>query len=113
MLRPRRSGLKSPPGLADEGVPCVRCDRRELYLAWGDFCSVCQAEREARANRIGRRIAILGAALMGVGLYARGLANFSTRLFGAASIVLVYLILRRLASRVVLDFFDKPLEPKA
>jgi hypothetical protein len=96
--------MRSPLGRAAEPVPCVRCDRREPGLAWGEYCSVCREERDKAANRVARRIAILGAALMGFGLFRQGLVDFKTRVFGAAAVVLVYLILRRLVSRGILEY---------
>jgi hypothetical protein len=89
---------------AGDPVPCVRCDRREAGLAWGDYCTVCREERDQSANRIARRVALLGAALLGVSLWRQGLADFKARLFAGASIVLAYVILRRLVSRGVLEY---------
>lgn len=96
--------MRSPLGRNAEPVPCVRCDRREPGLGWGDYCSVCRAEQEGAANRIARRIALLGAGLMGASLVWQGLPDFKARLFGAASAVLVYLILWRIVSRAVLEY---------
>ena len=93
-----------PLGRGADPVPCVKCDRREVGLSWGDYCSVCREEQEGAANRIARRVAVIGAALLGASLVWQGLPDLKARLFGAVSAVLVYLILRRLVSRGVLEY---------
>ena len=90
---------------AGDPVPCIRCDRREPGIAWGDYCPVCRQERNRQANAIARRAGLIGAALLGAGLWVRGLADFKTRLFAGASILLTYVILRRLVSRGMLEYF--------
>src|SRR5262245_56176641 len=95
--------MRSELGRAGEPVPCIRCERREVGLAWGDYCSVCREERNARANRVARRAALVGAALIGLLLLRQNLADFKTRLFAAASVLLTYVILRRLVSRGMLE----------
>jgi hypothetical protein len=96
--------MRSLLGRAGEPVPCIRCDRREVGLAWGDYCEVCREERNGRANRAARRAALLGAALIGIFLLRQGLVDFKARLFAGASVLLVYVILRRLVSRGMLEY---------
>jgi hypothetical protein len=96
--------MPSPLGRVGDPVPCVKCGRREVGTAWGDYCPVCREERNARANRIAARVALIGAALMGAGLWLQGLVDFKARLFAGASVLLTYVILRRLVSRGVLEY---------
>ncbi len=103
MLRPWSSGRRSPLGFAGDPVPCVQCERREVGLAWGDYCSVCRAERERRANRVARRVGIAGAAVLAGWLIWRTPNEFVPRLFAAASVLLLYVVLRRVAARVALE----------
>jgi hypothetical protein len=81
----------------------VQCDRREVGLAWGEYCTVCRAERERRANRVAQRVGIVGAVLLAAYLIWRSPNQLTPRIFAAASVVLVYVVLRRIVSRVVLD----------
>jgi hypothetical protein len=91
-------------GRAGDPVPCVRCDRREVGLAWGDYCSVCREERDRQANRVARRAGLIGAGALGAALLLQGLVDFKARLFAGASVLLVYVIIRRLVSRGVLEY---------
>ena len=95
-----RSRLAQP----GDPVPCIKCDRREPGLSWGDYCSVCREELDKKASSIARRAAILGALIMGASLFFQGLTDFKSRLFGAASVLLVYLIVQRVVSRAVLEY---------
>lgn len=107
MLRPGSSEPRSRLGYAAEPVPCVQCDRREVGLAWGEYCSVCRRERERRAGRIAQRIAIGGALLLAAWLIWRTPNAFLARLFGAASVLLLYVILRRIVARMVLEYLPR------
>ena len=110
MLRPGSSETRSRLGFAGEPVPCVQCERREVGLAWGEFCSVCRKERERRAGRIARRIAIGGALLLAAWLVWRTPNAFLPRLFGAASVLLLYVILRRIVGPMALEYLPKERE---
>jgi hypothetical protein len=96
--------MQSRIGRGAEPVPCVQCDRREPGLAWGEFCSTCRENQERGATRIARWAALLGAAFLGLLLLLEGLADYKTRLFGAASVLLMYVILRRLVWRGVVEY---------
>ena len=98
--------LRSKPALGPE-VPCIQCQRRERGLAWGDYCNVCRGEREAKANRRARRVALIGAALMAAWLLFRLPAAFTPRLFGGLAVLLVYVVLWRGVSRVALEFMPR------
>jgi hypothetical protein len=104
MLRPGSLETRSRLGYAGEPVPCVQCDRREVGLAWGEYCTVCRQRRERRAARIAQRVAIGGALLLAAWLIWRTPDAFLPRLFGAASVLLLYVILRRIVGRVVVEY---------
>ena len=64
MLRLNTSASASQLGLGGDPVPCVQCERREIGLAWGDYCSVCKEERRRIANGRAQRAAIVAAVLL-------------------------------------------------
>jgi hypothetical protein len=97
------------PGVGGEKVPCVQCDRREYGLSWGDYCSVCREARRRRAEAKAQRIAIAAALLMAAYLMWRGPADMTQRIFAGASVLLVYLIIRRIVSRMIQEFMPKEL----
>ncbi len=107
MLRPGNLETRSRLGYAGEPVPCVQCDRRELGLGWGEYCSVCRERRERHAARIAQRVALGGALLLAAWLIWRTPDAFLPRLFGAASVLLLYVILRRIVGRVVVEYLPK------
>ncbi|MBL8985391.1 MAG: hypothetical protein JNJ80_03905 [Gemmatimonadetes bacterium] len=110
MLRLNNSGIGSRLGLKGDPVPCVQCDRREPGLAWGDFCTVCREERAIRANRVARRYAVVAALILAAWLLWKTPPTFTQRIFGAASVLLLYLIVRRIVSRVVQEYLPKELK---
>ena len=109
MLRLNSSGIGSQLGLEGEPVPCVQCDRREIGLSWGDFCSVCREERRRKANRIAQRYAIGAALILAGWLIWKTPPTMTQRIFGAASVLLIYLIIRRLISRLIQEYLPKEL----
>jgi hypothetical protein len=100
-------GTRSPFGLAPERVPCVQCDRREPGLSWGDYCYVCREERRRKADRLGQRYGIVAALLLAAWLLWRTPPDMPQRIFGAASVFLVYFIVRRTVSRVMQEYLPK------
>jgi hypothetical protein len=100
-----RSERRSRLGFAGEPVPCIQCDRREVGLAWGDYCTICRKARERRAGAVAQRVAIGGAAVLAAYLIWASPNELLPRIFAAASVLLAYVILRRLVARAVLDFF--------
>jgi len=110
MLRPGGLGKRSPLGYAADPVPCVQCDRRERGLAWGDFCTICRAEREREAKRVGSRIGILGAAILAAYLIWQTPNELLPRIFAAASVLLLYVIIRIFVSKLRYEF--APRRPK-
>jgi hypothetical protein len=110
MLRLNQSGI---PGLGGAKVPCVQCDRREYGLSWGDYCSVCREERRRKAERKAQRIAIIPAVVIAAWLIWRAPADLLQRIFAAASVLLVYLITRRIVSRTLQEFMPKELRNRS
>jgi len=110
MFRLDISGRRSPLGLGAESVPCVQCDRREPGLSWGDYCSVCKEERRRKADRIGQRYAIVAALVMAAYLIWQTPPALTQRIFAAASVLLVYLIVRRIVSRLLQEYLPKELK---
>ncbi len=107
MRRLNNSGNRSPLGLAPEEVPCVQCHRRVPGLSWGDFCVVCLEERRRKAERLAQRYAIGASVLMGAWLIWKTPPAMPQRIFGAASVFLVYIIVRRTVSRLVQEYLPK------
>jgi hypothetical protein len=66
---------------------------------------VCRELREKRAGAVAQRVAIGGAAVLAAYLIWASPNELLPRIFAAASVLLAYVILRRLVARVVLDFF--------
>jgi hypothetical protein len=95
------------PGMNPDKVPCVQCDRREYGLAWGDFCSLCREERLKRAEYLSKRIAIVGAVAMAAWHLWRTPPDFTQRIFAAASVLLVYVIARRLVSLLMMEYLPR------
>ena len=83
-------------------VPCARCERRVVGLAWGDLCPQCRAERSRRASRIANRISLAATLLMGVYVALTMPHDPMARIYGAIA-VLAYIIVRRIASRVAME----------
>lgn len=110
MLGINRTSL---PGLEPTKVPCVQCNRREYGLSWGDYCSLCREERLVKAERTAKRVAIAGAALMGGWHLWRTPPDLTQRIFAAASVLLVYLVVRRLVSRLLLEYLPKELRNRS
>ncbi len=112
MLRLNGLGTRSPLAPGGDPVPCVQCDRREAGLSWGDFCSVCRRERARRADRLAQRLAIVAALVLAAYLLIwRTPIHFAQRLFAAASVLLVYLVIRRIVSRLLQEFMPKEMKP--
>lgn len=110
MLQPRFSVNRSPLGLPPELVPCVQCDRRQAGLPWGEFCTICREERRRKAERAARRYAVVPALILGVWLLWYTPPRMTERIFGAVSTLLVYLIVRRIISRLMQEYMPKELK---
>lgn len=93
-------------------APCVRCGKR-ARIAWGELCPLCTNARMDRAIRWSRWVA-LGAALV-TGLYgASRAATPPQRWYVAIAAVAVYVIARRIVTRLAMEFLPRDWErPKA
>ena len=84
-------------------VPCARCGRRVVGLAWGDLCPQCYAERSRRATRIATRISLAATLLMGLYVAIRMPRDPMARVYGAIAVLATYIIVRRIVSRVAME----------
>ena len=94
--------MLSPSGLPE--VPCAKCGRRLAGLPWGALCPECRAKRETRASRLGRRISLAATVLMAVYVALRIPADPMARLYAAIAVLATYIIVRRIASRVAMEY---------
>jgi hypothetical protein len=84
-------------------VPCARCGRRVVGLAWGDICPQCRAERSRRASRLANRISLAATLLMGLYVAFRMPHDSMARVYGAIAVLATYIIVRRIVSRVAME----------
>ena len=94
--------MLSPSGLPE--VPCAKCGRRISGLPWGELCPECRAERKGRASRLAGRISLAATVLMAgyVALYVP--ADPMGRLYSAIAVLATYIIVRRIATRVAMEY---------
>jgi hypothetical protein len=85
-------------------VPCVRCHRRVPGLGWGELCPDCRAERQRRASRLASRISLAATVLMAVYVALRVSGAPMARLYGAIAVLATYIIIRRIATRVAMEY---------
>jgi hypothetical protein len=88
-------------------VPCARCERRVRGLRWGDLCPDCLAEREGRARKLARRISLAATVLMAAYVAVRVPAAPMARLYGAIAVLATYIIVRRIVTRVAMEYLPK------
>jgi hypothetical protein len=91
-----------PSGLPE--VPCVRCQRRVRGLGWGELCPDCLAERKARASRLASRISLAATVLMAAYVALSVPAAPMARLYGAIAVLATYIIVRRIATLVAMEY---------
>jgi hypothetical protein len=84
-------------------VPCAECGARVRGIAFGDRCPDCRQRRERRATRLASRISLLAAALAAAYVFIRLPATSSGRLWAAMIVLAVYLMVRRIASKVAYE----------
>jgi hypothetical protein len=85
-------------------VPCVRCQRRVRGLGWGELCPDCLGERKARARRLAGRISLAATVLMAAYVALRVPADPMARLYGAIAVLATYIIVRRIATAVAMEW---------
>jgi hypothetical protein len=88
-------------------VPCARCERRLRGLRWGDLCPDCLAQRKARASRLASRISLAATVLMAVYVAIRVADAPMARLYGAIAVLATYIIVRRIATLVAMEYLPK------
>lgn len=85
-------------------VPCVKCGRRTRGLGWGEFCPDCLAERKRRASRLANRISLAATVLMAAYVALRVPVDPMARLYSAIAVLATYIIVRRIATRVAMEY---------
>lgn len=88
-------------------VPCAKCGKRVPGLAWTELCPECRWEREARARRLSSWIALAATALMGLYVMLRLPAHSSMRFYAIVAVLATYIIVRRIVSRLAMEFLPK------
>ena len=94
--------MLSPSGLPE--IPCAKCGRRISGLSWGELCPDCRSRREKRASLVGRRISLAATVLMAVYVALRVPAEPAARLYAAIAALATYIIVRRIATRVAMEY---------
>jgi hypothetical protein len=88
-------------------VPCAKCGRRVPGLAWGDLCPECRWEREGRARRLSQWVAMAATALMALYVALRLPPEPMPRLYAAIAVVVTYIVVRRIVTRLAMEFLPK------
>ena len=73
-------------------------------LRWGDLCPDCLAERRQRARRLASRISLAATVLMAAYVALRVSADPMDRLYGGIAVLATYIIVRRIATHVAMEF---------
>ncbi|HEY8197035.1 MAG TPA: hypothetical protein VIG04_08660 [Gemmatimonadales bacterium] len=94
--------MLSPSGLPE--VPCAKCGRRLPGLPWGELCPDCLAERKGRASRLASRISLAATVLMAAYVALRVPADPMARLYAGIALLATYIIVRRIATRVAMEY---------
>jgi hypothetical protein len=94
-----------PGGSAE--VPCARCGEREPGVQWGELCANCLKLRKRRANRVSSLISLAGTAMAAAYVSYRLPAIPNARIYAVVLVVAVYIILRRIATRVAMEFLPR------
>lgn len=89
-------------------VPCLTCGKRVYGLSWGTDCPECHAKREARASRLGGRVALGATALMGLYVWLRVPPEPALgRIYGIVAVLATYVIVRRIVSRIAMEYLPR------
>jgi hypothetical protein len=84
-------------------VPCAKCGRRIDGLPWGELCPDCLADRRRRASRLAGRISLAATVLMAA-YVALIPTNQMPRHYAAIVVLATYIIVRRIATRVAMEY---------
>jgi hypothetical protein len=76
-------------------------------LGWGELCPKCRAERFARANRLARRISLPATFLVGLYVLLRMPAFPLARVYGAITILITWVVVRKIVQRVALELLPR------
>lgn len=101
MLRLGNSRTPSFGGLLEH--ECPRCGR-EVELPFGALCHACVQEIDARARRLGRRVALVTTAALGAWILWRMPPDPTARLVGAAAVLAWYILTRTIVTRTARQF---------
>jgi hypothetical protein len=71
------------------------------------LCPECLAEREGRARKLARRISLAATVLMAAYVAIRVPAAPMARLYGAIAVLATYIIVRRIVTRVAMEYLPK------
>ena len=88
-------------------VPCAKCERRVCGLGWGELCPDCLRERRRRASRLANRISLAATVLMAAYVAIRVTAAPMARLYGGIAVLATYIIVRRIATQVAMEYLPK------
>ncbi len=89
-------------------VPCLTCGKRVYGLSWGTDCPDCHARRQARASRLGGRVALGATALMGLYVWLRVPPEPALgRIYGIVAVLATYVIVRRIVSRIAMEYLPR------
>ncbi len=92
------------PSLGEQPeVPCASCGRRIAGLPWGERCPQCVVDRKRRASRLSSRVALAATILAALYVWLRVPAAPTARYYGLLAIVVTYILVRRIAARIVLE----------
>jgi hypothetical protein len=94
-----------PSGLPE--VPCAKCERRVRGLGWGELCPDCLRERRRRASQLANRISLAATVLMAAYVAIRVTAAPMARLYGGIAVLATYIIVRRIATQVAMEYLPK------
>lgn len=97
--------MRSPSGSPE--VPCPRCGARVPGLQWGDLCPDCRAERMRRASRLSSRISLPATLLVALYVMLRMPSVPLARVYGVIVVAATYLLLRRIVTRVAMEFLPQ------
>jgi hypothetical protein len=78
-------------------------------VAWGELCPLCLGEREGKAIALSRWVA-LGLSIL-IGVYAVLRIPPERRWYAAVAVAGIYLITRRIVTRLALEFLPRDWEP--
>jgi hypothetical protein len=90
-------------------VPCARCGQRVAGIGWGELCPACRSEIRRRANRISGRSALAATLLAAAYVWWRLPPGPPLgRIYGGIAVLATYIIIRRIVSRVAMDWLSRP-----